>query len=64
MGEVDQPKLETFVGQATASGGSEMSNHQLFVERLTGALRLYRAVPAEFAVPPKGSRATLDRGGA
>lgn len=40
MGEVDSAKLAKLVAEVTASGGSEMSNHQLFVERLTGALGL------------------------
>lgn len=38
MGEVDQSALEKLVADAKASGGSEMANAQLFVERLTQAL--------------------------
>ena len=40
MGEVDHAKPAKLTADATASGGSEMSNYQLFVERLTGALSL------------------------
>lgn len=33
-------KLDKLIADVTSSGGSEMSNYQLFVERLTGALDL------------------------
>lgn len=36
--DVSIERLETLVAEAKASGGSEMANYQLFVERLTGAL--------------------------
>lgn len=44
--EIDSKKLEELVDAVTKSGGSEMSNYQLFVERLTFALGLPQA---EFA---------------
>ncbi|MBB4302097.1 hypothetical protein GGD81_001121 [Rhodobium orientis] len=37
-----QPKLETFVAEAKASGGSELANYQLFVVGLAEALGLER----------------------
>ncbi len=40
MGDVSVGPLEALVEKAKASGGSEMANYQLFVERLTGALGL------------------------
>lgn len=40
MGNVDQTKIQTLVAEVKASGGSEMANAQLFVERLTTALGL------------------------
>lgn len=40
MGELSVARLEALVEKAKASGGSEMANYQLFVERLTGALGL------------------------
>lgn len=40
MGEVSTDKLAKLVADVTASGGSELSNYQLFVERLTVALGL------------------------
>jgi len=40
FGDVSIERLEKLVGDVTSSGGSEMSNYQLFVERLTGALGL------------------------
>ena len=39
-GEVNAERLEKLVEDVNSSGGSEMSNYQLFVERLTGALGL------------------------
>lgn len=39
-GELSAERLEKLVTDAKSSGGSEMSNYQLFVERLTGALGL------------------------
>lgn len=39
-GEIIIERLEKLVGDVKPSGGSEMSNYQLFVERLTGALGL------------------------
>ena len=36
----DIQRLEKLIADVTPSGGSEMSNYQLFVERLTGALGL------------------------
>jgi len=36
--QFSQTALERLVADVSASGGSEMSNYQLFVERLTGAL--------------------------
>ncbi|WP_374595149.1 class I SAM-dependent DNA methyltransferase [Sphingosinicella sp.] len=40
LGEVIIERLEKLVRDVKPSGGSEMSNYQLFVERLTGALGL------------------------
>lgn len=40
MGETDNEALDKLVTDAKASGGSEMANAQLFVERLTRALGL------------------------
>lgn len=40
MGDVDQTALEKLISDAKASGGSEMANAQLFVERLTQALSI------------------------
>ena len=40
LGDVDAERLEKLLGDIRPSGGSEMSNYQLFVERLTGALGL------------------------
>ncbi|APZ97807.1 hypothetical protein BWQ93_04365 [Sphingopyxis sp. QXT-31] len=40
VGEVSIERLEKLVAEVKPSGGSEMSNYQLFVERLTGALGL------------------------
>jgi len=40
MGQVDQGKIETLVADVKESGGSEMANAQLFIERLTTALSL------------------------
>jgi len=37
---VNTDRLEKLIADVTSSGGSEMSNHQLFIERLTGALGL------------------------
>lgn len=42
MGDVDQAALEALIAEATASGGAELSNYQLFVERLTAALGVPR----------------------
>ncbi|HTN14742.1 MAG TPA: DNA methyltransferase [Sphingomonadaceae bacterium] len=39
-GDVSIERLKKLVGDVKPSGGSEMSNYQLFVERLTGALGL------------------------
>ena len=39
-GAVSIERLEKLIGDLKPSGGSEMSNYQLFVERLTGALGL------------------------
>lgn len=41
-GQVSTEQLENLVEAAKTSGGSEMSNYQLFVERLAGALGLPR----------------------
>lgn len=38
MGEVDRDALEEVIAEAKASGGSELANYQLFVDRLAGAL--------------------------
>ena len=38
MGNPDRTALEKLVTEAKVSGGSEMANAQLFVERLTQAL--------------------------
>ncbi|HEX7711743.1 MAG TPA: DNA methyltransferase [Sphingomonadaceae bacterium] len=40
LGEVSSDRLEKLIADVKPSGGSEMSNYQLFVERLTGALDL------------------------
>ncbi|QZD96214.1 class I SAM-dependent DNA methyltransferase [Qipengyuania gelatinilytica] len=40
MGEIDQTKIADLIDEAKASGGSEMANAQLFIERLTVALGL------------------------
>lgn len=40
LGEISIERLEKLVADVNSSGGSEMSNYQLFVERLTGALGL------------------------
>ncbi|HEX8400585.1 MAG TPA: DNA methyltransferase [Allosphingosinicella sp.] len=40
LGDVSIERLEKLIAEAKSSGGSEMSNYQLFVERLTGALGL------------------------
>jgi len=40
MGKVDQNKIKKLVGEVKESGGSEMANAQLFIERLTTALGL------------------------
>ena len=40
MGEIDQTKIAELIDEAKASGGSEMANAQLFIERLTVALGL------------------------
>jgi hypothetical protein len=40
MGQADTTKIEKLVSEAKASGGSELANAQLFVERLTNALGL------------------------
>lgn len=42
MAAADPYALESLVEEAKASGGSEMANYQLFVERLTGALGIAR----------------------
>jgi hypothetical protein len=39
-GGIDTERLEKLIADVKPSGGSEMSNYQLFVERLTGALGL------------------------
>src|SRR5947208_6776675 len=36
----DTAKLETLIAAASASGGAEPANYQLFIERLCGALGL------------------------
>lgn len=41
-GEIGNDRLEKLIADAKASGGSELSNYQLFVDRLTEALRLPR----------------------
>lgn len=38
MGTVDDKALKNLIEEAKASGGSELANYQLFIERLTGAL--------------------------
>lgn len=40
VGDISIERLEKLVAEVKPSGGSEMSNYQLFVERLTGALGL------------------------
>lgn len=40
LGDIDIERLEKLIADVKPSGGSEMSNYQLFVERLTGALGL------------------------
>jgi hypothetical protein len=47
MGEVDQAALEKLIADFASSGGSEMANAQLFVERLTGALGVEQPSPAK-----------------
>ncbi|WP_271076986.1 class I SAM-dependent DNA methyltransferase [Aurantiacibacter sp. MUD61] len=47
MGEVDQTKLEKLIADFGESGGGEMANAQLFVERLTGALGVEQPSPAK-----------------
>ncbi|WP_187334600.1 class I SAM-dependent DNA methyltransferase [Novosphingopyxis iocasae] len=45
-GGVDSAKLAQLIADFEASGGSEMANAQLFVERLTGALGVEQPSPA------------------
>ncbi|MER9213431.1 class I SAM-dependent DNA methyltransferase [Mesorhizobium sp. M0663] len=49
MGEVlaDTEKLEALIAEARASGGSELANYQLFIERLCIALNLPRPAMAQ-----------------
>ncbi|MET4752568.1 DNA methyltransferase [Bradyrhizobium sp. RT11b] len=49
MGDVlaDNEKLETLIAEAKASGGSELANYQLFIERLCIALGLPRPAMAQ-----------------
>lgn len=47
MGEVDTSKLEKLIEDFGDSGGGEIANAQLFVERLTGALGVEQPSPAK-----------------
>lgn len=40
LGQIEIERLKKLIEDVKPSGGSEMSNYQLFVERLTGALGL------------------------
>lgn len=46
-GEVDSAKLEKLIADFGESGGAEMANAQLFVERPTGALGVDQPTPAK-----------------
>jgi hypothetical protein len=43
----DAEKLEALIAEAKASGGSELANYQLFIERLCIALELPRPAMAQ-----------------
>lgn len=47
MGDVDQAALEKLIADFESSGGSEMANAQLFLERLSGALGVEQPSPAK-----------------
>ncbi len=47
MGETNQAALEKLIAEFEGSGGSEMANAQLFLERLTGALGVEQPSPAQ-----------------
>ncbi|MBX7527751.1 class I SAM-dependent DNA methyltransferase [Qipengyuania vesicularis] len=47
MGETNQTALEKLIDEFEGSGGSEMANAQLFMERLTGALGVDQPSPAQ-----------------
>ena len=47
MGEVDHDALEKLIADFGSSGGSEMANAQIFVERLTRALGVEQPSPAK-----------------
>lgn len=46
MGDVDTVAIDKLIDDFEASGGSELANAQLFMERLTGALRVEQPSPA------------------
>ena len=46
MGDVDTVAIDKLIADFEASGGSELANAQLFVERLTGALGIEQPSPA------------------
>jgi len=46
MGDVDTAAIDKLIADFEASGGSELANAQLFVERLTGALGVEQPSPA------------------
>lgn len=47
MGDIDQAALEKLIADFEQSGGSEMANAQLFLERLTRALGVEQPSPAQ-----------------